>query len=78
MQLVPSKRWYTLRQAQSHHCVFLGFAIKIGNLERDVAFMQVWISSVSSRSNWLAEEYIYLHEPPHNRGEKRFQVQLDA
>jgi len=41
MQLVPSDHWYTSRHAQGHHRLFLGFSVEIGDLERDVAFVQI-------------------------------------
>ena len=43
MLVLPGKHRYTLRHAQGHHRVFLGFPIEGGNLKRDVPFMQVWI-----------------------------------
>jgi len=41
MQLVSGKHRYAFRLAQGPYRLFLGFSVEIGDLERDVAFVQV-------------------------------------
>jgi hypothetical protein len=77
MLLVSGEHGHALWDFEGHHRPLLIRPVESRDLERDVALVQVLITTLSPR-NQSTRELTNLRELPHNDGEKRSRVRLGA